>query len=77
MMLTSPAGEVLVDQPLVLQPECTRSAGCGWQDWTTPFTPTTAAPYTLFVTVLTVETPAVHIRVADPQKTDGVRAPGF
>jgi hypothetical protein len=75
--LTDPAGQVLVDQPLLLEPECTDTAGCGWQDWTTPFTPATAAPHRLSVTVLTVDVPAVHLLVTDPEKTDGERAPGY
>lgn len=41
--LTDPTGGVLADQPLLLKPECASTAGCGWQDWTTPFSPTTAA----------------------------------
>ncbi|WP_433290198.1 hypothetical protein ACQPZQ_42940 [Pseudonocardia sp. CA-142604] len=74
--LTDPAGGVLADQPLLLELEC-RPAGCGWQDWTTPFTPTTAAPHRLSVTVRTVDVPAVHLLVTDPEKTDGERAPGY
>lgn len=77
VLLTDPAGEVMVDQPLLLQPECTRSAGCGWEDWTARFTPAAAAPHRLSVTVLTVDVPAVHVLVTDPEKTDGERAPGY
>jgi hypothetical protein len=77
VQLVDPAGRVLVDQPLLLEPECRRTSGCGWQDWTAPFTPTTAAAHRLAVTVVTVDVPAVHLLVTDPEKTDGERAPGY
>jgi hypothetical protein len=77
VQLVDPAGRVLVDQPLLLEPECSRTSGCGWQDWTAPFTPTAAAAHRLVVTVLTVDVPAVHLLVTDPDKTDGERAPGY
>jgi hypothetical protein len=77
VQLVDPAGRVLVDQPLLLEPECRRTSGCGWQDWTAPFTPTAAAAHRLEVTVLTVDVPAVHLLVTDPEKTDGERAPGY
>jgi hypothetical protein len=77
VQLVDPAGRVLVDQPLLLEPECRRTSGCGWQDWTAPFTPTTAAAHRLAVTVVTVDVPAVHVLVTDPEKTDGERAPGY
>lgn len=74
--LHDPAGRTLVDQPLVLEPECGRSR-CGWESWTAPFTPTSAAAHRLEVTVLTVDVPVVHLLVTDPEKTDGERAPGY
>jgi hypothetical protein len=77
VQLVDPDGRVLVDQPLLLEPECRRTSGCGWQDWTAPFTPTAAAAHRLEVTVLTVDVPAVHLLVTDPEKTDGKRAPGY
>ena len=75
--LADPAGRVLVDESLLLHPECRRSSGCGWQDFTAPFTPTSAAAHRLAVTVITTDVPAVHVLVTDPEKTDGVRAPGY
>jgi hypothetical protein len=75
--LADPAGRVLVDQPLLLEPECRRSSGCGWQDWTASFTPVTAAVHRLSVTVITSGVPAVHLLVTDPEETDGERAPGY
>jgi hypothetical protein len=77
VQLVDPAGRVLVEQPLLLEPECRETSGCGWQSWTAPFTPTTAAAHRLAVTVLTVDVPAVHLLVTDPEKTDGERAPGY
>jgi hypothetical protein len=77
VQLYDPVGRVLVDQPLLLEPECRESSGCGWESWTAPFTPTSAAAHRLEVTVLTVDVPAVHLLVTDPEKTDGERAPGY
>jgi hypothetical protein len=75
--LAAPDGRVLVDQSLQLSPECRRTSGCGWEDWTAPFTPTTAAPHLLAVTVVSTDVPAVHVLVTDPEKSDGERAPGY
>jgi hypothetical protein len=33
--------------------------------------------HTLELTLLTVGVHEVHVRVEDPEKTDGVRAPGY
>jgi hypothetical protein len=77
VQLVDPVGRTLVDQPLLLEPECRRTSGCAWQAWTAPFTPTSAAAQRLEVTVLTVDVPAVHLLVTDPEKTDGERAPGY
>jgi hypothetical protein len=77
VQLVDPGGRVLVDQPLVLDPECRESSGCGWQSWTVAFTPTAAAAHRVAVTVLTVDVPEVHLLVTDPEKTDGERAPGY
>lgn len=67
----------LVSQPLVLDVECSsRSVYCGWQSWTGRFAP---GPGTLTVRV-EVHSPQIdvlHLRVEDPDKTDGVRAPGY
>jgi len=75
--LSAPGGRVLVDQTLQLAPECRQTSGCGWEDWTTPFTPASAEPHLLTVTVISTEVPAVHVLVTDPEKTDGERAPGY
>ena len=75
--LDDPLGNAIVDQTVQLAPDCRRSSGCGWEDFTAAFTPTSAAAHRLAVTVLTVDVPAVHLRVSDPEKTDGERAPGY
>lgn len=77
VLLADPAGRVLVDQPLLLEPECRQSSGCGWDDWTTAFTPAAPGAHLLAVTVVSVDVPAVHVLVTDPEKTDGARAPGY
>jgi len=48
-----------------------------WDDRTWSFTPTQAGPASF---EMTIETPGVHeilVRVEDPEKTDGERAPGY
>jgi hypothetical protein len=74
--LDDPSGRPLIDQQLRFDVECDRS-GCGWRSWTAPFTPQTAQVHRLYVAVLTIDIPKVHVRVEDPEKTDGVRAPGY
>jgi hypothetical protein len=67
----------LVSEGLVLPVDCSgRSVYCGWESWTGRFTP---GPGTLVVRV-DVRSPGIetlHLRVEDPEKTDGVRAPGY
>jgi hypothetical protein len=74
--LDDPQGRPLVDEQLRFDEACDRS-GCGWRGWTADFTPSTAEVHRLTMVVLTVDVPAVHVRVQDPEKTDGVRAPGY
>jgi len=72
------AGRALVDEALMLPVDCSgRGYFCEWATWTGAFTPQTATVHRLVLTVRTVEVPEVHLRVDDPQKTDGVRAPGY
>lgn len=57
-----------------------RSSGRRGADWEAsyhPFVPATAGRYSLDLVILTVDVPQVHVRVADPAKTDGTRVPGF
>lgn len=74
--LDDPAGRPLIDQELLFDAECDRNR-CGWRSWTAHFTPQTAEVYRLTVVVLTIDIPKVHVRVEDPEKTDGARAPGY
>lgn len=41
------------------------------------FTPTAAGPHTLTLRLLTADIPAIHVRIAEPLKTDGQRMPGY
>jgi hypothetical protein len=52
----------------------------GKADWNAsyfPFVPTKTGKHRLEVTILTVDVPHIHIRIEDPDNTDGVRIPGF
>jgi hypothetical protein len=78
VLLTGPGGQVLLDEPLVHEVDCSgRSVWCGWESWTGRLTPRSPGVHRLAVTVLTVDVPVVHLRVEDPEKTDGERAPGY
>jgi hypothetical protein len=74
--LDDPTGRTLMEEWLYFDLECRRS-NCGWEGWYWYFTPATAQPHRLSVAVVTVGVPLVHIHVDDPEKTDGVRAPGY
>jgi hypothetical protein len=57
-----------------------RSSGRSSSDWDASyhrFVPSKSGTYVLELVILTVDVPQVHIRVADPEKTDGQRIPGF
>ncbi len=75
--VADPAGRELVAESLVLEAECPDVVFCEWADWSTSFTPPTDAVHRLSVTVLTPDVPLVHIKVDDPEKTDGERLPGY
>lgn len=76
--VTSADGTSLLATPLVLQVDCSgRSYFCGWEEWYGSFTPRSAGPHVLRVAVRTPGIDSVHLRVEDPEKTDGVRAPGY
>jgi len=72
------AGRSLLDRPLHLEVDCGgRSAYCEWDAWYGEFTPLAVGAHRLTVSVLSPDVPTVHVRVGDPEKTDGVRAPGY
>jgi hypothetical protein len=90
-MASSPSGEVELSFQL-LDPEGkellqnkrtyavrsgTRGSKADWEAAYFPFTPAQAGKHTLALTILTVDVPHVHVRVVDPENTDGVRIPGF
>jgi hypothetical protein len=89
--VAAPAGDVEISFRLLdpqgrelLQDQRTyevRAGGRGrkgdWQAAYFPFTPEQAGPHTLELVLLTVGIPQVHVRVVDPENTDGERIPGF
>jgi hypothetical protein len=70
------AGRVLLDRAESLD---TRGCDpfCEWDDFSGTYTPAAAGNLTLAVTVSTPDVPTLHVRVGDPEKTDGQRAPGY
>lgn len=74
--LDGPGGQSYIDEWLYHEVECRRSS-CSWEPWYGAFTPVSTGVHRLAVTVVTVEVPKVHVRVEDPEKSDGVRAPGY
>jgi hypothetical protein len=55
----------------------TRNRRADWDGKAFSFTPTVAGPHTIRVTVLTVDIPRIQVRIADPEKRDGKRMPGY
>ncbi|MCO1660201.1 hypothetical protein [Pseudonocardia humida] len=74
--LDGPSGRSYIDEPVHHDVECRRSS-CGWVPWYGRFTPAEAGVHRLAVTVVTIDVPKVHVRVEDPEKSDGERAPGY
>ncbi|REK22330.1 MAG: hypothetical protein DWQ42_17475 [Planctomycetota bacterium] len=72
--LTADQGSPLIDEEFTFKP---RSRDTAWHPAYLKFTPTVAGPHTLTLQLRTPNTPAVHVRIADPLKTDGQRAPGY
>ncbi|MGQ0573948.1 MAG: hypothetical protein ACT4RN_07045 [Pseudonocardia sp.] len=71
-------GTSLLATPLLLGVDCaSREYFCGWESWYGTFTPRAAGAHVLRVEVRTPDVDVVHLRVEDPEKTDGVRAPGY
>jgi|GEM_PF-2997347 hypothetical protein len=48
-----------------------------WRAEYRPFTPTAPGRHTLTLQLLTPDIPAIHVRIADPLKTDGKRISGY
>jgi len=74
-------GKVLIDQTLIH--ETTRrsgknASGYTWVDVTHSFTPTRAGAHELIVEAVDGVVPVnLHLRIADPEKRNGKRAPGY
>jgi hypothetical protein len=76
--LRDPNGAVALDEAQTLDPRCDQSTvGCTWDSWSRTFVPPVAGPYRMVVTIGARGVDDVHVRVGDPQKTDGHRAPGY
>ena len=65
---------VLLSDEYTFQP---RTKDTSWHAEYLHFTPTTTGRHILKLDLLTPNIPAVHVRVGDPLKTDGKRAPGY
>ncbi|MCO1657000.1 hypothetical protein [Pseudonocardia humida] len=77
VQVTDAAGRVLLDEPVALDTRCPEVAFCEWYAFSGRFTPAESGEHRLVVTVLTPEVSLLHVRVGDPLKTDGERAPGY
>jgi hypothetical protein len=75
--VTDPTGAVLLDEPATLDTRCPDVAVCEWYSYSGRFTPAGTGAHTLVVTVLDPGVELLHVRVGDPLKTDGERAPGY
>lgn len=82
--LVPPEGEALLDVSHTFETRIDGAGAAGrgahrriWDSATWRFTPQVAGMHTLELTLLTVGVHEVHVRVEDPEKTDGVRAPGY
>lgn len=76
IVLESAAGETLIDTHHLFERHLRRNR-YRWAPLHARFVPTVAGMHWLSLTLLTVDIPEVHIRVADPEKTDGRRIPGY
>lgn len=80
--LRDPAGRPVIEETRRFE---TRSEGTGssvsrrrvWEASFWTFSPATTGTWDLRLTLETEGIPAVHVRVEDPEKRDGVRAPGY
>ena len=64
----------LLSEELIFAP---RYREATWRAAYHSFTPVAPGPHTLTLRLLTPDIPAVHVRIADPLKTDGQRIPGY
>lgn len=74
--LSDAEGALLLSHEATLEPRTSRSS-TDWDAITLNFTATTGGTYLLRIVPLTPGIPRVHVRIADPLKTDGERMPGY
>jgi hypothetical protein len=77
--LLDPAGRVVLEDEHTFLPEQGRGRFASWR-WpgrTLPFRPERAGTHRLLVTPRTEGLKGIHVRIADPEKTDGRRLPGY
>lgn len=75
--LKSPDGTTVIEAQRVYAVRRPSRSRAGWEATYHPFIPTAAGTYTLVLVLLTVDVPHVHVRVEDPEKTNGKRIPGW
>jgi hypothetical protein len=78
--LFDPAGEVVLEDQYTFVPKEDRLHGVitlQWPGRTLTFRPEQEGDYRLWVTPRTPGIRGVHVRIADPEKTDGKRMPGY
>jgi hypothetical protein len=75
--LLDPEGQTLIEDKRVYAVRSGGRSAADWEGAYFPFRPAKTGQHVLEVTILTVGIPHLHIRVADPANTDGVRIPGF
>ena len=73
--LRSPDGITVVEETRAYAVRRPSRSRASWEASYHPFVPTSEGTYTLTVVLLTADVPHVHIRVEDPEKTDGKRIP--
>ncbi len=76
--LATPTGQLLVDEQAVpFAVDCSGRGRCGWDSESRTFVPTSTGPHRLTLVIITVDVPYVKVRIEDPGKTAGRRAPGY
>ncbi|MBK9385275.1 MAG: hypothetical protein IPN34_10720 [Planctomycetes bacterium] len=84
LRLTGPGGEIFVDQraSFGIRTEAGRGSTAlarrdVWESQSFRFTPRVLGPCELLLSIENAGLHVIHVRVEDPEKTDGVRAPGY
>jgi hypothetical protein len=78
--LKNPQGQPLLNIAHRFKPGRQRSRMVEIRDWEGMqwlFTPETPGVYTLTMKLQTMRVPALHVRISDPAKRDGMRPPGY